>query len=800
MMESVSDAVAIAWLDSVGAGDSALVGGKAASLGELRHALSGTGAIVPEGFAVTAHGYRMFVQQPSLALALARALDALSAGKVTAAEAARAIRAAMEAAPLPAPLSEAIGAAYVQLCGRRGGRDVPVAVRSSATAEDQPGASFAGQHASYLGVVGREALLEACRACFASLYTGRAMEYRASLGLRHTGVALAIAVHAMVAWPVTGAAGVMFTIDPETGFPGAVVINGSWGVGEAVVQGLVTPDEFVVFKASLERAPDPVIARRLGNKPKKLLAGETPGTTTAVDTTDLERSRLCLSDAEAVKLARWATTIERHYGVAMDIEWARDGATGEMAIVQARPETVHAGHAAEALRRYTLTGQGTPLVRGISVGSAVASGPARVVASLEGARLQDGEVLVTSATSPDWVGLMRRAAAIVTDLGGRTSHAAIVSRELGVPAVVGTGDATARIESGTVVTVSCAEGREGRVYAGKLAFEVREARLDEIPQTRTKVMMNLAIPDAAFRWWQLPVDGVGLARIEFIISEEIRAHPMALLHPERVDGDARQSLRELTRGYTTGAEYFVDRLAQGIAQIAAAQYPKPAVVRLSDFKSNEYAGLTGGRWFEPPEPNPMLGLRGASRYCHERYREAFALECAALRRVRETMGLTNVVVMIPFCRTVPEADRVLEEMAANGLVRGQDGLRVWLMCEVPSNVVLAADFARRVDGFSIGSNDLTQLVLGVDRDSAELGALFNERDPAVKSMIRSVITTAHANGVTVGFCGQAPSDDPDYAAFLVECGIDSISVNPDAVLRAKQTVAAAERASGGATE
>ncbi len=787
----------IAWLDTVGAADVARVGGKAASLGELGRALAGTSAIVPQGFAVTTYGYRQFVQQPAVSEVLAAALGALSGGRMTIDEAAAGIRAAMEAAPLPTDLSAAITAAYAELCTRLGVPGIPVAVRSSATAEDQPGASFAGQHASYLGLIGPAALLDACRSCFASLHTARAMAYRQALGFDHAGMALAIAVHAMVAWPATEAAGVLFTIDPETGFPGAVVINGSWGVGEAVVQGLVTPDEVVVFKPSLDRSPNPIISRRMGNKPRKLVPGEKPGTTRAVDTTELERSSVCLSDANALQLARWGVAIERHYGVPMDIEWAVDGATGRLAVVQARPETVHAGHVAEVLRRYTLAATATPVARGISVGAAIASGPVRVVHSLEGASLQPGDVLVTSATTPDWVPLMRRAAAIVTDLGGRTSHAAIVSRELSVPAVVGTGDATSRLRNGDVVTVSCAEGKEGHVYAGKLPFDVEEVRVEDIPKTRTKVMMNLAIPDAAFRWWQLPVDGVGLARIEFIIGEEIRAHPMALLHPERIDDLAvRDSLRVLTRGYPSGAEYFAARLAEGIAQIAASQFPRPAVVRLSDFKSNEYAGLIGGRWFEPPEANPMLGLRGASRYYHERYREAFALECEAIRRVRDGMGLSNVVVMIPFCRTVPEADRVLAEMGKNGLVRGAGGLRVWLMCEIPSNVVLAAEFAQRVDGFSIGSNDLTQLVLGVDRDSAELAALFSERDPAVKSMIRSVIQTAHANGATVSLCGQAPSDDPDYAAFLVDCGIDSISVNPDAVLRAKQAVAGAEASAG----
>jgi pyruvate,water dikinase len=785
----------VAWLAEVRAADGAVVGGKGASLGELTHALAGTGALLPAGFVVTTAGYREFVAQPALARAIEGALTELREARCTTGEAARAISAAMLQGELPPGVVQAVRAAYGELCRRLGVADAPVAVRSSATTEDLPGASFAGQHASFLGVQGDAQVIEAVRACFASLFTERAMAYRQELGFDHAAAELAVVVHGMVAWPQCEAAGVIFTLDTETGFPGVVVIDGSWGVGEGVVQGIVTPDEFVVFKPSLGVATRPVIGRRAGRKLQKLVAGDQPGTTLVVDTSEAERESFCLSDVDVAQLAEWAVRIESHYGRPMDVEWVKDGASGRLGIVQARPETVHSSRLAESLRSFVLLERGEPIVHGASVGTAIAAGAARIVTDLAGAAFRDGEVLVTRATSPDWVPLMRRAAAIVTDTGGRTSHAAIVSRELGVPAVVGTQDATARIDGGEEVTVCCAEGREGTVYRGHLAFEAREASLGDVPPTRTKVMMNLAIPDAAFRWWRMPVDGVGLARIEFIISEEIRAHPMALLHPERVkDAAIRQELTDLARGYSSGADYFVERLAEGIARIAAAQYPRPVVVRLSDFKSNEYADLVGGRWFEPQEPNPMLGLRGASRYYHERYREAFALECAAIRRVRSEMGLTNVIVMIPFCRTVPEADRVLEAMAGNGLARGEEGLKVWLMCEIPSNVVLAADFAQRIDGFSIGSNDLTQLTLGVDRDSAELRALFDERDPAVKSLIRSVIATSHANGITVGFCGQAPSDDPEFATFLVECGIDSVSVNPDAVLATRRVIAAAESA------
>jgi pyruvate,water dikinase len=706
---------------------------------------------------------------------------------------AAAIQAAILAAQPPAELATAIRSAYRELCSRLDTDRAPVAVRSSATTEDLPGASFAGQHASYLGVVGEDAVVDACQKCFASLFTARAMSYRETLGFDHAAAALGVVVHGMVAWPECEAAGVMFTIDTETGFPGVVVINGNWGVGESVVQGLATPDEIVLFKPALGSSPRPIIGCRPGNKLQKVAPGLTPGSTQAVETSPAERLSMCISDADAIQLATWAVQVEDHYGCPMDIEWVKEGGAGRLGIVQARPETVH-GRAPEGLRRYRLLEEAKPIVSGASVGSAIAVGTARLVNSPDTTGFVEGEVLVTVATSPDWVPLMRRAAAVVTDVGGRTSHAAIVCRELGVPAVVGTGDGTARLSSGDSLTVSCAEGSEGHVYARRLKYEATETLVTTPAATRTKVMMNLAIPDAALRWWQLPVDGVGLARIEFIIGEEIRAHPMALLHPERVDDPGtRDQLSRLIAGFASGADYFVDRLASGIGRIAAAQFPKPVVVRLSDFKSNEYAGLVGGRWFEPVEANPMLGLRGAARYCHARYREAFALECRALGRVRAEMGLTNVVVMIPFCRTVPECDAVLAEMAAHGLVRGAQGLQVWLMCEVPSNVVLASEFAERVDGFSIGSNDLTQLVLGVDRDSAELRALFSERDPAVKSMIRSVITEAHSAGVTVSFCGQAPSDDPEFAAFLVECGIDSISVTPDTVLRVRQVVADAER-------
>ncbi|MGE0600022.1 MAG: phosphoenolpyruvate synthase [Dehalococcoidia bacterium] len=784
----------IAWLETVGRGDAERAGGKGASLGELNRIFRDSTALVPTGFVVTADGYRAFVANPNLAAAMKTALADRATGVATIEEAAWAIRAAMLATPLPVELESAVRAAYRELKRRLGSDPAAVAVRSSATMEDLPEASFAGQHASYLGVVGEDGVMNACRECFASLFTARAMSYRESIGVAHDAAALAVVVHEMVAWPECSAAGVLFTIDTETGFPGVTVINGNWGVGESVVKGIATPDEIVIFKAGLGEALLPIISRKLGNKLQKVVASDVPGATKVEATGSLERTTLCLSDAEAVQLCRWADDIERHYGCPMDIEWVREAGTGRLGIVQARPETVHGATASRPGRTYRLLEEPEPILRGASVGAAIAAGRVRVIQSPDTGVLETGDILVTSATTPDWVPLMRKAGAVVTDVGGRTSHAAIVCRELGVTAVVGTGNGTSALKTGDAVTVSCAEGSEGHVFEGELRFEVAEPPAGASPATQTKVLMNLAIPDAALRWWQLPVDGVGLVRIEFIISEEIGAHPMALLHPERI-GDAaeRERIEELARGGGSASAYFVDRLASGIGRIAAVQYPRPVVVRLSDFKTNEYAGLMGGRWFEPAEANPMLGWRGAVRYTHPGYREAFALECRAIAKVRNEMGLTNVVVMIPFCRTVPECDHVLAEMAANGLARGADGLQVWLMCEVPSNVVLAAEFAKRIDGFSIGSNDLTQLVLGVDRDSAELRGLFTERDPAVKWMIRSVIEAAHGAGVTVSFCGQAPSDDPDFATFLVECGIDSISVTPDTVARVRLVIAEAER-------
>jgi pyruvate,water dikinase len=672
--------------------------------------------------------------------------------------------------------------------------EADVAVRSSATAEDLPDASFAGQQESFLNVRGGPALLDACRRCYASLFTDRAISYREARGFNHLKVALSIGVQKMVRSDLAGS-GVMFTIDTETGCDRTVLIDAAWGLGENVVQGNVDPDEYLVFKPLLtNEALVPIIEKRCGGKAKRLIyasSGDSP--TVNVDASAGERAAFVLIDPEIIELARWACAIERHYGMPMDIEWAKDGVTGEIFIVQARPETVRSRQAGGAIRTYKVGRKGPKLLSGFSVGEAAVAGTVCVLENVQDIdRFVDGAILVTGATDPDWVPVMKRASALITDHGGRTSHAAIVSRELGLPAVIGTGEATSILRSGRQVTVSCAEGEEGFIYDGVAEIESNTLDLSTVPQTRTKVMLNLGNPAAALRWWQLPVDGVGLARMEFVVSTHVRVHPMALLHFESVDPAVQSRIDALTAGYADRAEYFVERVARGMGRIAALAYPNPVILRTSDFKSNEYADLIGGSKFESAEENPMLGLRGASRYYSPRYEEAFALECRAIRKLREEMGFTNVIVMIPFCRTPAEADRVLAVMERNGLKRGVDGLQVYVMCEIPSNVILAKEFAQRFDGFSIGSNDLTQLTLGVDRDSAELATLFDEQDAAVKWMIREVIREARAQGVKIGLCGQAPSNHPAFAAFLVECGIDSVSVSPDSFIAVKNIIAAAE--------
>ncbi|MEX2551840.1 MAG: phosphoenolpyruvate synthase [Actinomycetota bacterium] len=786
------DARYVIWLSELRSGDVPLVGGKNSSLGELIGNLSPDGIIVPDGFATTAGAYREFMGHNDLERALERALERLRGG-ADLAEVGLSIRTRFLAGEIPSEVEAAISAAYERLAESVGRADPEVAVRSSATAEDLPDASFAGQQETYLNVRGREALIDACRRCFASLFTDRAISYRVHRGFDHRSVALSVGVQLMVRSDLAGS-GVMFSVDTETGFPDVVVMNAAWGLGESVVSGAVDPDEYLVFKPLIGRPGlKPIISKKRGAKQQKIVYGEKGGTCT-LDTTSAERASYVLSDDEILTLASWACRIESHYGRPMDIEWAKDGSTGKLYVVQARPETVQARKESTHLRTFRLTSTGRELVRGAAVGDAIAAGPVRKLASpAEIGLFPPGAVLVTGITDPDWEPIMKRAAAIVTDHGGRTSHAAIVSRELGLPAIVGTGNASEVLEDGQTVTVSCAEGDEGRVYDGLVSYEEELIDLQAVPSTRTKIMLNLANPSSAFRWWRLPADGVGLARIEFIVMNLIQIHPMALVKLREVsDLKVRAQIETIVAGYSDPSEYFVDRLASGVARIAASRYPNPVVVRMSDFKSNEYRQLIGGEQFEPVEENPMIGWRGASRYYSPGYREGFALECRSLHRVRGEMGLSNVILMIPFCRTINEADRVLEAMAAEGLRRGEGGLKVFVMAEVPSNILLAGDFATRFDGFSIGSNDLTQLTLGVDRDSEALAHLFDELNPAVTQSIRRLISEAHAAGVPVGLCGQKPSDAPEFAALLVEAGIDSISVTPDSFLRVKGVVASAE--------
>jgi pyruvate, water dikinase len=785
----------IAWFDEIGRGDVALVGGKNASLGEMVGALSQRGIRVPGGLATTADAYRDYVEENGIAPEMQRWIEALDTGRASLQDVGAAIRHAFLEGAFPEQIESAIIDAYGSLSRRVGQEAIGVAVRSSATAEDLPEASFAGQQETFLNVSGTRALLDACRRCFASLFTDRAISYRQAQGFDHMSVALSVGIQHMVRSDLAGS-GVMFSVDTETGFPDVVVISAAWGLGETVVQGSVDPDTYRVFKPFLEQeAVAPLIERTLGAKERKMIyaAGGSVRTLTK-KTTRREREAFVLTDVEVLELARCAKTIEEHYGRAMDMEWAKDGESGELFIVQARPETVQAGKEAGKLVSYALTERAEPILTGAAVGEAIASGEVCAIrdASQIGA-FRDGAILVTGMTDPDWVPIMKRAAGIITDHGGTTSHAAIVSRELGVPAIVGSQKATRLLHDGQQITLSCAEGDRGAVYDGALAFEATEVDLTQLPETQTDMMLNIASPAAAMRWWRLPARGVGLARMEFIINHLVKVHPMALIEPERVvDDDEKAAIGELTRAYQDPSDYFVDTLALGIAKLAAPFHPQPVIVRLSDFKTNEYAHLLGGAAFEPDEENPMIGWRGASRYYSPGYQSGFELECRALKRVRDEIGFRNVIVMVPFCRTLAEADRVLEVMAHNGLERGEDSLQVYMMCEIPANVFLAEEFARRFDGFSIGSNDLTQLVLGIDRDSELLSDQFDERNAAVKHAIAEAIAKAHSAGIKVGICGQAPSDHPEFAAFLVEHGIDSISLNPDSFVAAVRVVADAE--------
>ena len=788
--------------------DIPLVGGKNASLGEMYRELSPYGVKVPNGFAITGEAYRYLLDQAGAWPALHAALDGLDPTNVTdlAKRGARA-REIIYGAPLPADLQTEILTAYAEL-RREYGETLSVAVRSSATAEDLPTASFAGQQDTYLNVSGEAALLDACRRCFASLFTDRAIHYRVGQGFDHFKVALSIGVMKMVRSD-KATSGVMFSLDTETGFRDVVFITASWGLGENVVQGTVDPDEFYVFKPAFLRGKKAVLRRVLGSKKIKMIytEGDTRNSTRNVATRRHEQESFCLSDADVLTLADYAIKVERHYSQKMqanrpmDMEWAKDGTDGQLYMVQARPETVASQKKGQVLEEYILEGQGTVLVQGRAIGGRIASGPVHIISDVKHlAEFKPGEILVAETTTPDWEPVMKEAAAIITNRGGRTCHAAIIARELGIPAVVGTDQATTTLKEGDSVTVSCAMGDIGNVYAGALPFTVRHTDLATLPRPQTQIMINLGNPEIAFQTCMLPNDGIGLARMEFIINSAIKAHPMALLHPERVeDAHERKALAALTQGYAQPTDFFVERLSEGIGTIAAAFYPKPVVVRMSDFKTNEYAALLGGRWFEPEEDNPMLGFRGASRYAHPAYAEGFRLECLAMKRVRGEMGLDNVILMLPFVRRVKEADDVLAKMAEFGLRRGENGLQVYAMCEIPNNVILINQFAKRFDGFSIGSNDLTQLTLGVDRDSAIVAFDYDERDDGVKEMIRLAVEGCARNGIHSGLCGQAPSDYPEMAEFLVQIGIQSMSLNPDTVLATTLHVLDVEKKrSGGA--
>lgn len=780
--------------------DVGLVGGKTASLGEMVRQLASRGVPVPPGFAVSADAYAALLDQGDTRhrlQALMAGLDVSDVGDL--AGRGQEARHIIVDAGLPAQVAASIDAAYTDLAA-----DTPatfsVAVRSSATAEDLPEASFAGQQATHLNVRGTTALRRACLDCFASVFTDRAITYRVHHGFDHFAVRGAIAVQRMVRSDL-GSAGVIFTVDPDTGFREVVLVQGAWGLGESVVAGRVDPDEVLVFKTKLETAADPIMRRTIGEKQSRMIYAHRGAVTVrAVSVARVDRQRRCFTDEDAVRLARWAVAIEDHYSkrngrpTPMDVEWAKDGQTGELWVVQARPETVQSRRDPRELTRFEIESGSAVRVRGVAIGTSIGQGRVRIIDSADQlSSFEPGEVLVADMTDPDWVPALRKAAAVVTNRGGRTCHAAIVSRELGVPCVVGTGDATEILEPGVEVTVSCARGSVGEVLEGRVPFTRRTVHLDELPETKTKVMLILADPDQAFDHSFLPVSGVGLVRQEFVAANHVGIHPLACLQPEALDDDTRERIAVLSRGYASPADFWVAKLAEGIGTIAAAFYPRPVIVRLSDFKSNEYRRLLGGTVFEPAEENPMIGWRGASRYVHPRFAEAFALECRALLHVRERMGLDNVALMVPFCRTWGEGKLVVEAMARHGLRRGEHGLQVWVMCEIPSNVAAIDGFAEIFDGFSIGSNDLTQLVLGVDRDSGLLSHLFDEKDPAVTRTIAAAIEGAHRHGRPIGLCGQAPSDDPEFAEFLVEHGIDSVSLNPDAVLAAIEVVARAER-------
>ena len=820
---STKEKALVLWFEEVGIADVPLVGGKNASLGEMIQQLTPKGVNVPTGFATTAYAYRYFVEKAGLEAKLRLLFSDLDVEDLAnLRQRGKQARALILNTPFPKELEDAIAMAYLKLCDRYGSNaefcdrlgveyqeeckryssDLDVAVRSSATAEDLPDASFAGQQETYLNVHGVKSVLESCHKCFASIFTDRAISYRTIKGFDHFDVALSVGVQKMVRSDLA-TSGVMFSIDTESGFKNAALITAAYGLGENVVQGAVNPDEYFVFKPTLQEGKRPILEKRLGSKEIKMIYDVGGGKLTKnVPVPVPDRNKYCISDDEILLLGKWACIIENHYSgvrntpTPMDIEWAKDGKSGEMFVVQARPETVQSQKSGNIIRNYKIAGtsKGKLLSVGRAVGEAIGQGKARVILDVHNIdEFQEGEVLVTNKTDPDWEPIMKKSSAIVTNQGGRTCHAAIIAREMGIPAIVGCGSATAEIKTGQNITVSCSEGEEGRVYEGLAPFEVEEIKIDNLPRTKTKILMNVGNPEEAFSLASIPCDGVGLARLEFIIANHIKAHPLALMRfDELEDESVKKEIAKLTALYEHKPDFFVDKLAQGMGTIAAAFYPNPVIVRMSDFKSNEYANLLGGKQFEPKEENPMLGWRGASRYYDPKYTEAFGLECKAMKRVRDDMGLTNVIPMIPFCRTPDEGRKVLEVMEKHGLKRGENDLQVYVMCEIPSNVILADEYSKIFDGFSIGSNDLTQLTLGLDRDSALVAHIFDERNEAVKEMVRMVIDKAKKNGRKIGICGQAPSDYPEFARFLVESGIDSISLNPDSVMKTLLDIAKLE--------
>ncbi len=794
----------VKWFEDLRIEDVPSVGGKNASLGEMIRNLDKKGVNVPSGFAITAYAYKYVIEKAGIDVKIREILSDLDTHDVNnLAERGKKIRDLIKNTPIPPELEEEIRKQY-RVMEKRYGKNTDVAVRSSATAEDLPDASFAGQQETYLNVRGEDELLEKVRDCFASLFTNRAISYRVDKGFDHFSVYLSVGVQKMVRSDLASS-GVMFSIDTESGFQGAVYITGAYGLGENVVQGTINPDQFYVFKPTLKEGFKPILEKKIGSKEKRMIYGEHG--TEQQQVSEEDKKKFVINDDEILTLARWAHIIEEHYQKPMDIEWAKDGNTGELFIVQARPETVHSQKDMALLITYVLEEKGNLIVEGEAVGSKIGQGEVNVIEDAKDiSEFQKGQVLVTDMTDPDWEPIMKIAGAIVTNRGGRTCHAAIISRELGIPCVIGTGEGTSRIASGSHVTIDCSEGI-GRIYEGLLKFRVDEVKLGELPETKTKIMMNVGVPEKAFQQGQIPNNGVGLAREEFIINSHIGIHPLALLEynqlKERAHNDPKiaevvQKIDEKSIGYEDKVEFFVDTLARGIAKIAAGFYPNDVIVRLSDFKTNEYVNLIGGYLYEPEEHNPMIGWRGASRYYDKKFKPAFGLECRAMKKVREEMGLTNVKPMIPFCRTPEEGRKVIEIMNEFGLKQGENGLEVYVMCEIPSNVIVADQFADIFDGFSIGSNDLTQLTLGLDRDSDLVAHIFDERNDAVKRLVKQVIDTAHSHEPRrkVGICGQAPSDFPEFAEFLVECGIDSISLNPDTVVKTRLKIAETEKRLG----